>query len=151
VCLGAVIVIFVTLSFACTFIQFYDKWRNVAVQAQLKSHIHDPNSPELVHFLFTPLSLITEAARDPKLATDLPSNVIAPLLTSSAVALLRNCLTSKEMEFWMNLGDAWTTSRFVFLLMWMASLGGLRILIPYFLFFLFQVTGHEILINIYRI
>jgi len=87
--------------------------RVVVVQARLKSHIHDPNSPELVHFLFTPLSLIVEAARDPKLPTDLPSSVVAPLLTAAAVALLRNCLTSKEMEFWTKLGHAWTTSRSV--------------------------------------
>jgi len=81
------------------------------MQARLKSHIHDPNSPELVHFLFTPLSLIIEASRDPALSTDLPSTVVSPLLTPAAVALLQNCLTSKEMELWLSLGDAWTQTR----------------------------------------
>ena len=34
------------------------------LQAKLKSHIHDPNAPELVHFLFSPLTLIVEASHD---------------------------------------------------------------------------------------
>jgi len=67
----------------------------------------------LVHFLFTPLSLIIEASRDPALQTDLPSTIISPPLTPSAIALLQNCLTSKEMELWLSLGDAWTKSRSV--------------------------------------
>ena len=93
----------------------------VAMQARLKAHIHGPNSPELVHFLFTPLSLIIEASRDPKLSTDLPTSIISPLLTSSAVALLHNCLTSKEMELWSSLGDAWTTSRLLTYLLYSLS------------------------------
>lgn len=32
--------------------------------AKLKGYIHDPNSPELVHFLFTPLAIIIEAAKN---------------------------------------------------------------------------------------
>lgn len=35
--------------------------------AKLKGCIHDPNAPELVHFLFTPLSIIIESARNGKL------------------------------------------------------------------------------------
>jgi len=41
------------------------------VQARLKSHIRDPNSPELVHLPFSPQSLIIEASRDPASSTDL--------------------------------------------------------------------------------
>lgn len=32
--------------------------------AKLKGCIHEPNAPELVHFLFTPLAIIIESARN---------------------------------------------------------------------------------------
>lgn len=35
-------------------------------QARLRSYLHNPNSAELVHFLFTPLSLLVEASNDPR-------------------------------------------------------------------------------------
>jgi epidermal growth factor receptor kinase substrate 8 len=77
----------------------------------LKAHIHDPNAPELVHFIFTPLSLIYEASRDPVHAgIDLASKAVSPLLTREAKELLLNCLTSKELELWQLLGRNWTTS-----------------------------------------
>ncbi|XP_050408948.1 uncharacterized protein LOC126823921 isoform X2 [Patella vulgata] len=80
--------------------------------AKLKAHIHDPNAPELVHFLFTPLSLIYEASRDPVHGNqNLAEGAIAPILTSDAKQLLVNCLTSKEIELWRALGSTWTTSR----------------------------------------
>lgn len=34
--------------------------------AKLKGCIHEPNAPELVHFLFTPLVIIIESARNGK-------------------------------------------------------------------------------------
>merc|ERR1712107_595665 len=64
--------------------------------AKLKAHIHDPNAPELVHFLFTPLALIVDASHDSQYGPNLPTKVLAPLLTKSAVDLLINCLTNKE-------------------------------------------------------
>ena len=72
-------------------------------------HIHDPNAPELVHFLFTPLTLIVNASRDPNYAStpNLPAHVVSPMLTRDAVDLLANCLTSKETELWNSLGDVW--------------------------------------------
>lgn len=79
--------------------------------AKLKAHIHDPNAPELVHFLFTPLALIVEASHDSNLDMNLPQKVISPLLTREAVNLLMNCVTSKETELWHSLGNAWLIPR----------------------------------------
>ncbi|KAJ2946373.1 hypothetical protein O0L34_g12411 [Tuta absoluta] len=78
--------------------------------ARLRAHIHDPNAPELVHFLFTPLALIVDAAGD---VADgrLPTRVVQPLLTRDALNLLANCVTSKETELWHSLGDAWLVPR----------------------------------------
>ena len=53
--------------------------------AKLKAHIHDPNAPELVHFLFTPLALIVDASHDSHYGPNLPSKVLAPLLNKNAV------------------------------------------------------------------
>jgi len=75
--------------------------------AKLKAHIHDPNAPELVHFLFTPLALIVDASHDSHYGPNLPAKVVPPLLTKSAVDLLINCLTSKESELWHSLGEPW--------------------------------------------
>ncbi|GIX97097.1 epidermal growth factor receptor kinase substrate 8 [Caerostris darwini] len=79
--------------------------------AKLKSHIHDPNAPELVHFLFTPLALIIDAARDSNHSANLAANVISPLLTRDAIELLANCCTSKETDLWHSLGDSWIIPR----------------------------------------
>ncbi|KAF5279816.1 hypothetical protein FQR65_LT15269 [Abscondita terminalis] len=79
--------------------------------AKLKAHIHDPNAPELVHFLFTPLALIVEASHETYFELHLPQKVVSPLLTREAINLLMNCVTSKETELWHSLGDAWLLSR----------------------------------------
>lgn len=96
----------------CNFLSLNSVCNVIEFQAKLKAHIHDPNAPELVHFLFTPLSLIYEASRDPSQGNrDLAASVVSPLLTREAKELLLNCLTSKETDLWMSLGDAWITSR----------------------------------------
>ncbi|XP_017769701.1 PREDICTED: epidermal growth factor receptor kinase substrate 8-like isoform X2 [Nicrophorus vespilloides] len=79
--------------------------------AKLKAHIHDPNAPELVHFLFTPLALIVEASHDTYFDRHLPQKIVSPLLTREAINLLNNCVTSKETELWHSLGNAWFTPR----------------------------------------
>ncbi|KAM7287604.1 epidermal growth factor receptor kinase substrate 8-like protein 1 isoform X1 [Ixodes scapularis] len=82
--------------------------------AKLKNHIHEPNSPELVHFLFTPLAVIVDAARDCGRAgtgPSLASRVVSPLLTRDALELLANCCTSKESDLWHSLGDPWVVPR----------------------------------------
>ncbi|KAK2190672.1 hypothetical protein NP493_70g01038 [Ridgeia piscesae] len=95
------------------FIDIFQKFKLAFnLLAKLRKHLHDPNAPELVHFLITPLSLIVEASKDPGHGTpDLASKVVSPLLTAEAKELLKNCLTSKEADLWLSLGDAWTVSR----------------------------------------
>jgi len=90
------------------FIDIFQKFKlSFNLLAKLKSHIHDPNAPELVHFLFTPLALIVDASHDSHYGPNLPSKVEGPLLTADAIDLLVNCLTSKESELWHSLGESW--------------------------------------------
>ncbi|KAH7639992.1 epidermal growth factor receptor kinase substrate 8-like protein 1 [Dermatophagoides farinae] len=77
--------------------------------AKLKGCIHDPNAPELVHFLFTPLAIIIEAARANEPPVD-PSLVGIPYLSPDAIELLSNCCTSKEFDLWQSLGNNWIQS-----------------------------------------
>ncbi|XP_053967726.1 epidermal growth factor receptor kinase substrate 8 [Anastrepha ludens] len=94
------------------FIDIFAKFKlSFNLLAKLKAHIHDPNAPELVHFLFTPLALIVEASSDTYYESQLPARVITPLLTREAINLLINCVTSKETELWRSLGDAWIIPR----------------------------------------
>lgn len=94
------------------FIDIFSKFKlSFNLLAKLKAHIHDPNAPELVHFLFTPLALIVEASSDTYYESQLPARVINPLLTREAINLLINCVTSKETELWRSLGDAWIIPR----------------------------------------
>ncbi|XP_038053163.1 epidermal growth factor receptor kinase substrate 8-like isoform X2 [Patiria miniata] len=72
--------------------------------ARLKNHIHDPNAPELIHFLMVPLELIIKSCA----GTDLAANIVSPLLTPQSVDLLNNCLTSREADLWKSLGRAWS-------------------------------------------
>ncbi|XP_023318234.1 epidermal growth factor receptor kinase substrate 8-like isoform X4 [Trichogramma pretiosum] len=94
------------------FVDIFQKFKlSFNLLAKLKSHIHDPNAPELVHFLFTPLALIVDATNDTSYEPNLPAKVVSPLLTREAVNLLMNCVTSKETELWHALGDAWLVPR----------------------------------------
>jgi len=94
------------------FIDIFQKFKlSFNLLAKLKAHIHDPNAPELVHFLFTPLALIVDASHDTNYGPNLPAKVVSPLLTREAVNLLINCVTSKETELWHSLGDAWLIPR----------------------------------------
>ncbi|TTL57242.1 Epidermal growth factor receptor kinase substrate 8-like protein 1 [Bagarius yarrelli] len=71
--------------------------------AHLKTHI-DPNSEELLHHLFVPLSLMVKTTGGPGLA----AKVSSPVLTDEAVSLLQQNLTHKERELWFTLGPNWT-------------------------------------------
>lgn len=88
------------------FIDIFAKFKlSFNLLAKLKAHIHDPNAPELVHFLFTPLALIVDASHDTCYDPNLPARVVEPLPTRDAVNLLNNCVTSKEMELLRSLGE----------------------------------------------
>jgi len=78
--------------------------------AILKPHIHDPNAPELVHFVFAPLSLIVDAVREEEGEPRLARSVVSPLISPDAKDLLTNCLSSKEIELWQSLGPSWFKS-----------------------------------------
>ena len=94
------------------FIDIFQKFKlSFNLLAKLKQHIHDPNAPELVHFLFTPLALIVEASHDNYLDQHIPHKVVSPLLTREAINLLMNCVTSRETELWHSLGNTWLTPR----------------------------------------
>ncbi|VDN03415.1 unnamed protein product [Thelazia callipaeda] len=74
--------------------------------SKLKNHIHEPNAPELLHFLFTPLTIILDACRW-GLGRNIAPQVVSPLLSRETRELLQNCLTSRESDVWMALGEAW--------------------------------------------
>ncbi|XP_066949900.1 epidermal growth factor receptor kinase substrate 8-like isoform X3 [Macrobrachium rosenbergii] len=94
------------------FVDIFQKFKlSFNLLAKLKAHIHDPNAPELVHFLFTPLALIVDASRDSNYGPNLPSKVLSPMLSLDAIDLLTNCLTSRETELWQSLGDTWCIPR----------------------------------------
>ncbi|XP_018417913.1 PREDICTED: epidermal growth factor receptor kinase substrate 8 isoform X3 [Nanorana parkeri] len=75
--------------------------------AKLKSHIQNPSAAELVHFLFTPLSMIVEATGGPELA----KTVLSPLLIKDAIDFLNFILNEEEKRLWWGLGETWIKSR----------------------------------------
>ena len=92
------------------YIDIFQKFKHsFNLLAKLKAHIHDPNAPELVHFLFTPLSLIVNTTKEQPYR-GLSKTVWIPLLTKDAKDLLLNCLTSKEQDLWLLLGDSWSVT-----------------------------------------
>uniref|UniRef100_A0A3B5ASA9 Epidermal growth factor receptor kinase substrate 8-like protein 2 n=1 Tax=Stegastes partitus TaxID=144197 RepID=A0A3B5ASA9_9TELE len=74
--------------------------------AKLKKHIQNPNSAELVHFLFNPLELVRSCG-----SPELARSIISPHLSRDTVDFLRGHLTPKEMTMFELLGDGWTKPR----------------------------------------
>ncbi|VDM55975.1 unnamed protein product [Angiostrongylus costaricensis] len=91
------------------FVDIFRKFKlSFNLLAKLKNHIHEPNAPELLHFLFTPLTVILEACHW-GLGRNIAPQIVAPLLSLEARELMQNCLTSKESDVWMSLGETWRT------------------------------------------
>jgi len=75
---------------------------------ELKHIIHNPNAPELIHYLLSPLHFILYTLRTKHInQLQLAQEIWIPALTKEARDLLLNCLTSKEHEILRNLGPAW--------------------------------------------
>lgn len=77
--------------------------------AKLKKIICNPNAPELVHFLFKPLSLVVNTSPDSNQCSglDLAKNVANPLITDETINLFENCLDTTENNLWSDMGAAW--------------------------------------------
>ena len=78
---------------------------------ELKHIIHNPNAPELIHYLLSPLQFIVSTLRSKHVnQLQLAQDIWAPTLTKESRELLINCLTSKEHEILRNLGPAWVST-----------------------------------------
>lgn len=79
---------------------------------ELKHIIHNPNGPELIHYLLSPLQFILVSLRQksPNQA-QLAQSIRTPVLIKDARDLLVNCLTSREHEIIKNLGPAWLPAK----------------------------------------
>lgn len=81
---------------------------------ELKHIIHNPNAPELIHYLLSPLQFILYTLRTKHVnQIQLAQEIWTPALTKEARDLLLNCLTSKEHEILRNLGPAWIRPMYV--------------------------------------
>ncbi|XP_073420720.1 epidermal growth factor receptor kinase substrate 8 isoform X6 [Dendrobates tinctorius] len=90
------------------FVDCFQKFKHgFNLLAKLKPHIQNPSAAELVHFLFTPLSMMLEATGGPELA----KSVVSPLLIKDAIDFLHFVLNTEEKNLWSSLGDTWSKTR----------------------------------------
>ena len=79
--------------------------------SKLKYRLQNPSSSDLIHYLLSPLHVILQTLnRKHPTQLQLAQNVWTPALTKEAKELLKNCLTSKELEILHSLGPAWIRS-----------------------------------------
>ncbi|XP_078500910.1 epidermal growth factor receptor kinase substrate 8-like protein 3 [Lissotriton helveticus] len=74
---------------------------------KIDTGIQQPSAPDLVHIIFSTLTLILPNC--PR--KDMAPSVISPLLTQKAINLLNSCVTEQERNTWKSLGDAWMVTR----------------------------------------
>uniref|UniRef100_A0A8C5PI33 EGFR pathway substrate 8, signaling adaptor n=1 Tax=Leptobrachium leishanense TaxID=445787 RepID=A0A8C5PI33_9ANUR len=90
------------------FVDCFQKFKHAFnLLAKLKPHIQNPSASELVHFLFTPLSMMVDATGGP----DLARSILSPLLTKDAIDYLQYLLNAEEKRLWMSLGESWSKTR----------------------------------------
>ncbi|XP_064161563.1 epidermal growth factor receptor kinase substrate 8-like protein 3 [Anguilla rostrata] len=68
----------------------------------LNGEISSPSAPEFTHIFFSILEFLV-----PHAPPDLPSSIIAPLLTDQTIKLLSEEANQEEDQLWQSLGDAW--------------------------------------------
>ncbi|XP_077190304.1 epidermal growth factor receptor kinase substrate 8-like protein 3 isoform X2 [Paroedura picta] len=75
--------------------------------AMLEHQLQQPSAQDLVHLIFSALSMILSNCP----WTKLPPAIDSPLLMPGAISLLKHCLNSDEQSIWKSLGDAWGLTR----------------------------------------
>lgn len=76
---------------------------------KLQNHFQDPAEP--LHNSFVSLQTIVHVCNDVYAGTNLPANVVNPLVRRETVTFLNSYLNDKELEFWKSLGPNWTTPK----------------------------------------
>uniref|UniRef100_A0A3Q3IX45 Epidermal growth factor receptor kinase substrate 8-like protein 1 n=1 Tax=Monopterus albus TaxID=43700 RepID=A0A3Q3IX45_MONAL len=90
------------------FVDCLQKFKHAFNQLEkLKDHIQNPSAVDLLHFLFTPLSMVIQTSG----SVDLARSVVVPLLTREAIDFLHTSGTAEERHLWVTLGDGWTKCR----------------------------------------
>ncbi|KII73786.1 Epidermal growth factor receptor kinase substrate 8-like protein 1 [Thelohanellus kitauei] len=89
------------------FVDIFQKVRlGLNIMARLNPFVNHPNIPELLHHLVSPFSLLTAVC-----GLDIVTSIKKPYLSTKAIWLIENCLTTNELAFWRTLGDAWNKPR----------------------------------------
>ncbi|KAM7402082.1 hypothetical protein PAMP_017352 [Pampus punctatissimus] len=68
----------------------------------LNGMINNPSPNELVHSFFSKLAFMVSQCPE-----DLPSTIVAPLLTPQCIRLMSEEASTEEDQLWQSLGDAW--------------------------------------------
>ena len=80
------------------------------ILAYLENYLQEPSADELLHHLFPPLAFLVDECYH-LFGEDLVRDILSPLLTGAAVAMLDRLLGNKERVIWDALGDCWMKPR----------------------------------------
>lgn len=73
---------------------------------KLQNHFQDSGEP--IHNSFVSLQTIVNVCNDVYVGSNLPENIVNPLLRRETVTFLNSYLSDTELEFWKSLGPNWT-------------------------------------------